>query len=117
MSIHNIEKFFDPRGIVVIGASLKENSVGYKVMRNITSSGYQGFILPFNPNYSELMGLKCYASFKDIRVPADLAVIATPIGAVPKMIRECIEAGIGGAVILSVEVRRQERKVERLKRR
>jgi acetyltransferase len=115
MSIHNIEKFFNPRGIAIIGASLKENSVGYKVMRNMTSSGYQGSILPFNPNYSELMGLKCYASFNDIRVPVDLAVIATPIGAVPKMIRECIEAGIGGAVILSgggKETGEEGRKIE-----
>lgn len=115
MSIHNIEKFFDPKGIVIIGASPKENSVGYKVMRNMTSSGYQGFILPFNPNYSELMGLKCYASFKDIKVPVDLAVIATPIKAVPKMIRECAEAGIGGAVILSgggKETGEEGRKIE-----
>ena len=115
MSIRNIEKFFSPRGIVVIGASQRENSVGYKVMRNITSSGYQGSILPFNPNYSELMGLKCYASLKDIRVPVDLAIIATPIKTVPGMIRECVEAGIGGAVILSgggKETGEEGRKIE-----
>ncbi len=115
MSIHNIEKFFNPRGIVIIGASQKENSVGYKVMRNITSSGYQGPILPFNPNYSELMGLKCYASLKDIRVPVDLAIITTPIKTVPGMIGECVKAGIGGAVILSgggKETGEEGRKIE-----
>lgn len=101
MSMHNMEKFFNPNSIAVIGASPKENSVGYKVLKNMTSSGYQGSIFPFNPNYSEIMGLSCYASFDDVPVPVDLAIIGTPIKTVPKMIRDCVEAGVGAAVILS----------------
>jgi acetyltransferase len=37
----------------------------------------------------------------DIGRPVDLAVIVTPIATVPQIIRECGEAGVGGAVIIS----------------
>jgi acetyltransferase len=115
MSSHNIEKFFNPKAIAIIGASPKENSVGYKVMTNMRTSGYQGHILPFNPNYPEMMGLKCYASFKDTPVPVDLVVIATPIKTVPKMMKECVEAKVGAAVVLSgggKETGEEGRKIE-----
>jgi len=47
-----------------------------------------------------MMGLTCYSSFKEVQVPVDLAVIATPVRPLPKIIRECVEAGVGAAVIL-----------------
>ncbi len=115
MSVHNIEKFFNPKSVAIIGASPKENSVGYKVMRNMTTSGYQGALFPLNPNYPEIMGLRSYASFRDIPVPVDLVVIGTAIKTVPKMIRDCVEAEVGAAVILSgggKETGEEGRKIE-----
>jgi len=43
-------------GIAIVGDSPKENSVGFKVMTNMEGYGYHGWILPFNPNYSGIMG-------------------------------------------------------------
>jgi len=45
--------------------------------------------------------MRSYANIGEIGEPIDLAVIATPASAVPETIRQCVEAKVGGAVIIS----------------
>jgi acetyltransferase len=52
-----------------------------------------------------VLGLPCYPSIREIPEPADLAVIATPARTVPGIIRECVAAGVQGAVIISAGFR------------
>jgi acetyltransferase len=51
------------------------------------------------------MGLPAFASISCISGKIDLAVIATPAKTVPGVIRECAEAGVRGAVIVSAGFR------------
>ena len=39
-----LEVFFNPRGIAVIGASSDPSKLGYAVARNLIQGGYQGAI-------------------------------------------------------------------------
>jgi acetyltransferase len=48
-----------------------------------------------------LQGEKVYPSILDIPQKIDLAVIATRAEMVPGIMSDCIEAGVGGAVIIS----------------
>jgi len=47
------------------------------------------------------MGRAAFASVLDIKEPVDLAIIATPAPTVPRLVEECGEANIAGAVIIS----------------
>ena len=61
------------------------------------------------------MGLTAYPSVTAIGAPVDLAVIAVPIQGVPEIIRECGQARIPGAIIISAggkEVGDEGQKVE-----
>jgi acetyltransferase len=101
MSIDHLENMFRPASIAVIGASEKEGRVGWAVMRNLISGGFNGEIFPINPRHKYLWDRRAYGSVRDIKNAVDLAVIATPIRFAPKIISECGDVGVKGAVIIS----------------
>jgi acetyltransferase len=101
MGIYNLEKIFKPKSTALIGASEKSHTIGWAIMKNMQEAGFVGPIYPVNPNYSQIQGTKAYPSVLEIGQPVDLAVVATPIAGVPAIVKECVHAGVKGAVIVS----------------
>ena len=95
-----LDCFFSPSSVAVIGASPK-HPVTSVILRNFISGKYSGKIYPVNPKYEEIFGLKCYKSILEIPDQVDLAVIAIPAPAVPKVVEECGKKGVKGAVVIS----------------
>lgn len=100
-----LECFFNPQAVAVIGASRSPAKLGYGVLRNLISYGYQGAVYPINPRASEILGLKCYPSILTIPGPVDLAVVLVPSRHVAAVLLECGEKGVGGAVVISAGFR------------
>ena len=73
--------------------------VGAALARNLGTFG--GAVFFVNPFQKAVMGRVAYASIKSVPQRVDLAVIATPPGAVLAMVRECVEAGVTAAIIVS----------------
>lgn len=96
----DLDAFFNPRSVAVIGASRNPHKIGHVILRNFVEE-FKGEIFPINPNAKEIIGLKCYPSVKAVRRPIDLAVIAVPAPIVPKVLRECVQKRIKAAIIIS----------------
>jgi len=96
---------FNPTSIAVFGASTSAKSVGAKVFANLQAGGFEGEIIPINPKYKKLDKLVCYKSVADYDGDIDLAVIATPAATIPRILRDCGEAGIKNAIVLSAGFR------------
>ncbi len=96
-----LRKFFHPQAVAVIGASPREGSIGFSLVRNLKNDGFPGPIYPINPKHGEILGLPCYSSVEAVGAAIDLAIIAVPIAGVPEIMRECGRAGIPGAIIIS----------------
>ena len=96
-----LEAIFAPKNVAVIGATEKEGSVGRTILWNLISSPFGGAVFPINPKRSSLLGIKAYASIKDVPDTVDLAVIVTPSSAIPGIIAECGEMGVKGAIVIS----------------
>ena len=79
-------------------------------MRNVVDGGYKGKIFPVNPKHKTICGLKPCTRCWILGQSVDLAVIATPIVKVPSIIRECVQAKIAGAIVLSAGGKRLARK-------
>jgi acetyltransferase len=101
MSIENLDKIFRPDSIAVIGASERSGSVGNALMRNLIERGFAGKIYPINPNRKTIWNLPACPSIGELETAADLAVVCTPIALTPRIIKECVDGGVGGAVIIS----------------
>jgi len=101
MTIENLDKIFQPDSVAVVGASERSGSVGNALMRNLIERGFAGKIYPINPNRKTIWNLPACPSISELKTAADLAVICTPIDMAPRIIKECADNGVGGAVIIS----------------
>jgi acetyltransferase len=98
---HQLQKIFQPKVIAARGASDREGTVGNALIKNLLSGTFSGQVIPVNPGHNTIQGVKSYPSVLKIPEPVDLAVIAAPAKWVPKIVKECGEAGIKGLVIIS----------------
>ncbi|QPC85055.1 bifunctional acetate--CoA ligase family protein/GNAT family N-acetyltransferase [Phototrophicus methaneseepsis] len=97
----SLDKIFKPNNVAVIGATEKEGSVGRTIIKNLITNPFGGTIFPVNPKRPNVLGIQAYPSILDIPVPIDLAVIVTPARTVPNVVRECVEKGVEGCIIIS----------------
>ena len=92
---------FHPRTVAVIGATEKPASVGRTVLRNLMEQPSGATIFPINPHRSNVLGIRCYPNIASIGEPVDLAIVITPASTVPEVLQECVDAGVGGAIVIS----------------
>ncbi|MBI4976188.1 MAG: CoA-binding protein [Spirochaetes bacterium] len=76
----------------VVGASRRHDKYGYKVMRNLIERGKT--VIPVNPGASDIDGITCYASIKDIPSPPDAVHIITSPEVTERVAKECVELGV-----------------------
>ncbi len=93
--------FFSPNSIAVIGASRSSHKIGHSVLENIVRCGFKGEIYPVNPRENEIMGLSCYPGIKEIGKTVELAIIALPSARCQQAVQECGDAGVKGIVVVS----------------
>src|SRR5512147_1187089 len=96
-----LESLFQPASIAVVGASNDQRKVGHSVLRNLCQFSFPGRLYPVNPAGGEILGIGAYAKIGDIGLPVDLAVIVIPAPLVPAALRDCAEAGIHSAIVIS----------------
>ncbi|MEA5575669.1 acetate--CoA ligase alpha subunit [Anabaena sp. UHCC 0451] len=99
--VNPLDAIFAPKTVAVIGASEKAGSVGRTLLWNLITNPFSGTVFPINPQRHSVLGIKAYPSIFDVPEKIDLAVIATPAHTVPKIISDCVDAGIKGAIIIS----------------
>lgn len=95
-----LEKFFNPKSVAVIGASSDKSKVGYAIFSNLLS-GAPRQIFPVSISEKEILGIETHASISEIKEKIDLAVIAVRADIVPQVLAECGEKKIGTAIIIS----------------
>jgi acetyltransferase len=101
MSTRNLEYFFAPRSVALVGASATPSSVGATVLANLLGAGFEGPVWPVNPKYEELLGQRCRPDVESLPEAPDLAVIATPARTVPDLIARLGARGTRAAVVIS----------------
>src|SRR5215472_1907126 len=90
-----------PTSVAVIGATPRPGSVGRAVLENLLRCVSGLRVYAVNPRHSEILGLKAYASIRDVQEPVDLAIVVTPARTVPHVIGECVDAGSRSAAVIS----------------
>lgn len=97
----DLEAFFYPKSIAVIGASqnpIKPNGIPLYLL---SMFGYRGDVYPVNPKYLNVGGLKCYPSILDIEAPVDLAIIGVAAAQAMDVLKECAEKQVKGAIVFT----------------
>lgn len=97
----NIDAFFKPKTVALIGATEKENSVGKTLLWNLLRSPFGGTVYPINPKRANVLGIKAYKSVLDVEEDIDLAIIVTPSKFVPAIMEECGRKKVKAVVVIS----------------
>ena len=101
MTARPLDRLLDPHSVAVVGASTTRGSIGQVLLHNLISAEYPGVVYPVHTTATSVHGIQAYPSVAQVPRKIDLAVIAVPAPAVPSVLRECGEEGVGGAVIVS----------------
>lgn len=104
MTTKNLEKFFEPSSIALIGATDRSGSIARVLTKNLTKR-YNGEIYLVNPNREKIFGLDTLSSVEDIPEPVDLGCIVTPARTVPKIVQSCGKVSIPAVIIISAGFR------------
>lgn len=98
----DLTHLFDPRSVVLVGASDRAASVGGRTLANILDhSAFRGTLQLVNAARPEIRGIACHRCVADLPAAPDLAVIAVPAQGVMEALRDCASLGVRICVILS----------------
>ncbi|HEX6894127.1 MAG TPA: bifunctional acetate--CoA ligase family protein/GNAT family N-acetyltransferase [Bryobacteraceae bacterium] len=111
-----LDVFFKPKSVAVIGATDREGHVGRSVLWNLISSPFGGTVYPVNQKRSSVLGIRAYPDVSSLPEAPELAVIVTPAVTVPGLIEECARVGVQGAVVISAGFRESGRHGAELER-
>jgi acetyltransferase len=96
-----LDAIFRPKSLAIIGATDRQGSVGRTVVENIKNGGFSGLFYAINPHRREVLGVPAYPALPQAPSAVELAIIVTPAATVPDVIRDCVDAGVRGAIIIS----------------
>lgn len=99
MSIRHLRLLFAPTAIALIGASERPGSLGEALTRNLLAGGFKGAFFLVNRRHRTVRELPAYGRLADLpRVP-ELAIIATPVRTIPRLLIEAGRCGIKAVMI------------------
>ncbi|MEO8264793.1 MAG: acetate--CoA ligase family protein [Ilumatobacteraceae bacterium] len=93
---------FDPKGVLVAGASTHPGKFGFVSLHNILASGYRGAVFGTNLEAEEVLGIRTVADVADLPDDAiDLVFVCTPASANERVLRACAAKGVKAAFLTS----------------
>lgn len=101
MTVRNLESFFRPASIALVGATDNAGSAGGVVTRNLLAGEFGGELYFVNHRRARVRGRKAWRSVGELPGPPELGVIAIPAHGIPRVVRELGEAGARAAVVIS----------------
>jgi acetyltransferase len=93
---------FEPRGVIVAGASAHPGKFGFVALHNILRNGYRGSVFVTNRDGGDILGLPAAQSVSELRDgAADLVFVCTPAAANAGLLRDCAAKGVKAAFVTS----------------
>jgi acetyl coenzyme A synthetase (ADP forming)-like protein len=104
-SVKQLDVFFNPKSVAVVGATKKANKAGHVIFKNFVENKrrgvFKGEIYPVNPHEDYILGVPCYPKLTKIPGELDLVVVVVPAPVVPELMRDAAAKKVKAAVIIS----------------
>jgi acetyltransferase len=97
-----LDALFEPRGVIVAGASTHPGKFGFVALHNILAAGYRGRVAATNLDGVPVLGVETCTTVDELPDgPWDLAFVCTPAAANPDLLRACARKGVRAAFVTS----------------
>jgi acetyl coenzyme A synthetase (ADP forming)-like protein len=104
-AIKQLDAFFKPKSVAVVGATKRINKAGHVIFKNFVENKrrgvFEGEVFPVNPNEDSILGFTCYPTLTKIPGKLELVVIVVPANIVPKIMEDAASKKVKVAVIIS----------------
>jgi acetyltransferase len=93
---------FEPRGVLIAGASAHPGKFGFVSLHNLLANGYAGGVYGTNLQGEEVLGVRTVADIADLPDGSiDMVFVCTPASANPDLLRACAAKGVRAAFLTS----------------
>ncbi len=93
---------FEPRAVLVAGASTHPGKFGFVTLHNLLASGYAGKVFATNLEGATVLGVESVRDVSELpHGEIDLVVVCTPKATNPDLLRACAAKGIRAAFLTS----------------
>jgi acyl-CoA synthetase (NDP forming) len=93
---------FEPRGVIVAGASSHPGKFGFTALHNLLAAGFKGSVFATNLEGGSILGVEAITDLADLPAgEADLVLVCTPASANPSLLRACAARGVRAAFVAS----------------
>ncbi|MGF6527905.1 acetate--CoA ligase family protein [Variovorax sp. PvP013] len=96
-----LSRLLHPRSIAVIGASDDPLRIGGRPIAYMREQGFQGRLMPVNPNRTQIQGLPAFASVAALPETPDVAVVAVAAKLAPQVVADLGARGTAAAIVFS----------------
>lgn len=93
--------FFNPKSVSVIGATERPGSWGSFIMQGLLSRPYPGTIYPVNHQADQVYGIRAYKDVGALPESPELAILTIPEHSVEQTIEACGRKGVKGLSIIT----------------
>jgi len=100
-AIENVEVFFSPRSVAVIGASPKPGNLGGQIVHSLQAQGYEGIVTVVNPRAEGVSPYPAVRSPEELPEGTDLAIVAVKASQVPTLVEPLAKRGIHHLIVIS----------------
>ncbi len=100
-TVASLEHLLHPRCIAVFGASVRPDSIGNAVVRNLVDAGFPGAVYPLNRQGDPVAGILGLRSATQLPASVDLGVICVPAEHVVRIADEALRAGVRALCVIS----------------
>jgi acyl-CoA synthetase (NDP forming) len=97
---HRLDPLFNPKGVVVAGASTHPGKFGFVTLHNLLAGGFEGPVFATNRDGADVLGRPTLRSVAEVpEGEADLVVVCTPKGSVPEVLTQAADRGVRAAFL------------------
>jgi acetyltransferase len=98
--VNRLDALFEPRGVIVAGASAHPGKFGFVTLHNILACGYEGRVFPVSLEGGEVLGRRVATSVDDVPDgAAELVFVCTPPSANAELLAACARRGVKAAFV------------------
>lgn len=96
-----LQRFFSPRSVAIIGVSDDPKKVGHITAKNMLAQGFGNELYFINPKEVVVLGKRTYSDIKNIGKHIDLAIVAVPAELATKYLDTLYEIGCTNVLIFA----------------
>jgi len=104
-AVKQLDVFFNPRSVAVVGATKKINKAGHVIFKNFVENKrrgvFTGQLFAVNPHEDSILGFQSYPSLTKIAEKLELVVIVVPAVIVPKIMEDAASKKVKAVAIIS----------------